>query len=119
MAKEMAQDILALETLQEHFLVIAGDDPHVAPFGPAAGEVDHAGAFRSAINEITQQDHRRSCRCSIVRVLINGFGELLELRETSVNIADCIDAFARRNGSLSFRLPRRNDIFQLIKHRNV
>ena len=94
--QEMAQRFIVVEAAEEHLLVVALDKAHAAAPAPRLRGRDHAGAVRSAIDQVAQQDHRGFGRIAGRVIGVDMTPEMLQrARQT---------ASAKGYATVSFRL---------------
>jgi hypothetical protein len=97
-AQEVAQHTFVGEGGEEHFLVIAREEPDAPTCAPAAGGGDDPGAVGTAVDQIAQENDGRFGRPPLGIVGIDLLDHRRKQVEASVNVADGIDPLACRNG---------------------
>lgn len=115
-AQEMRQEIEPGEAVQEHFLVIAGDDAQLAaPLQGACGG-DHARAVRSAIHQVSQQDDGSVGAAPRRIVALDRRDQSLEQVQAAVDVADRIDALSRWDDRMGLHRLRAEELTYGVDH---
>ena len=103
MAEEVAQHVLALKAAKKHFLVISGENMHLAKSLPFARQCQHVYAVRPAIDQVSQKDHGGFGRAALPVVDFNPLDQGDEQIGPSVNIAHGIDTLSRGHAGFNVR----------------
>ncbi len=115
--EEVAQDTAFLERLEEHFLVIAGEDTHAAARLQLACLGHHARAVGPAVHEVAEQHDGGFGRLGLAIVALDRIDERLEQIDTPVNVTDDIDALSLGNGGARRLGAGAKDLAERFEHR--
>ena len=93
----MAQRVVAFETAEEHFLVVAGQNAHTAALGPFARGGDDARAVGPAIDEIAEEDDSGIRRGAADLVRLDPRDHPAQQVVPAMDVSDGVDSLALRH----------------------
>ncbi len=116
MLEEMAQHTCVLEGLEEHFLVIAGQDADRALFLPFACTGNNTSAVRPAINQIAQKNDAGIGLRQLRVIMLHCVNQCIEQVQSAMDVANDIQTLARWHRSAGLRFLRFEELSDRFEH---